>query len=88
VKYAQYVKIWLLLSWFCFRSECAVSKVLCSVPGGHYTESNNSSVFDEEKGRCVHATRVSYLRRRETRPRNRRLISEEKGRHTLRLSWV
>jgi hypothetical protein len=58
---------------------CAVSKVLCSVSDGHYAESGNSSVSDEEKGRRVHVTRVSYLSRREMRPRNMCLISEKKG---------
>jgi hypothetical protein len=58
---------------------CAVSEVLCSISGGHYTEFVNSSVSDEEKGRRGHATRVSNLRRRETHPRNGRLVSEEKG---------
>jgi hypothetical protein len=48
---------------------CAVSKVLCSVPDGHYTESGNSSVCDEDKGRHAHQTRVSYLNKRETRPK-------------------
>jgi hypothetical protein len=45
---------------------CAVSKVLCSVPNGHYIESSNCSVSDVEQGRHTHATRVLYLRRRET----------------------
>jgi hypothetical protein len=75
VKYAQCVKIWPLL----VCEVCAVSEVLCSVSDGHYTESGNSSVSDEEKGRHTRATRVSYLRRRETRPHNSRLVSEEKG---------
>jgi hypothetical protein len=35
--------------------------------------------FNEEKGRCAHATCVSYLRRRETCPQNGCLASEEKG---------
>jgi hypothetical protein len=38
------------------------------VSGGHYTESGNCSVSNEEKGRHVLTTRVSYL---------------GKGRHTL-----
>jgi hypothetical protein len=54
---------------------CAVSEVLCSIPDGHYTESGNCSVFDEEQGRHTHIVCVSYLRRRETRPCNARLIS-------------
>jgi hypothetical protein len=32
-----------------FSEVCAVSEVLCSVPFGHYTESGNSSVSDEDK---------------------------------------
>jgi hypothetical protein len=44
---------------------CVVSEVLCSVPDGHWTESGNSSVFDEDKGRRAHQTRVSYLNKRE-----------------------
>jgi hypothetical protein len=43
------------------------------------TESGNSSVSDEEKGRHAHATHVSYLSRRETHPRNTHLLSKEKG---------
>jgi hypothetical protein len=58
---------------------CAVFEVLCLVSSGHYTESGNSSVSDEEKGRHAHTTCISYLRRRETRPRNEHLLSEEKG---------
>jgi hypothetical protein len=42
---------------------CAVSEVLCSVSGKHYTESGNSSISDEEKGRRVHAMRVLYMRK-------------------------
>jgi hypothetical protein len=56
---------------------CAISEVLCSVSDGHYTESGNCSVSDEEKGRPTHAMRVSYLRRRETHPCNARLVSQE-----------
>jgi hypothetical protein len=55
---------------------CAVSEVLCSVPDGHYTESNNNSVSDKDKGRCVHQTRVSYLNKRETRFMGARLLSK------------
>jgi hypothetical protein len=58
---------------------CPVSEVLCSVSDGHYTESGNSSVSDEEKGRRTDEMLVSYRRRRETCPRNARLLSEEKG---------
>jgi hypothetical protein len=50
-----------------------------SVSDGHYTESCNSSVSNEEKGRRAHETHVSYLRRRETCPCSGRLISKEKG---------
>jgi hypothetical protein len=57
---------------------CAVSEVLCSVSDGHYTESSNCSVSNEEKGRCANAIRVSYLRRRETHC-NTCLVSDEKG---------
>jgi hypothetical protein len=32
----------------------AVSEVLCSVHNGHCTESDNSSVSDEDKGRHAH----------------------------------
>jgi hypothetical protein len=66
---------------------CAVFDILCEnmlkcvvfISDGHYTESGNSSVSDEGKGRCTHETRVSYLRRREMCLCNARLISEEKG---------
>jgi hypothetical protein len=59
-----------------YAEVCAIS-----VSDGHYTESGNSSVSDEEKGRRAHETHVSYLRRRETRPCNARLVSQKKG-HT------
>jgi hypothetical protein len=55
----------------------AISKVLCSISDGHYTESGNSSVFDEEKGRHAHETHISYLRRRETCTSNAHLVSQE-----------
>jgi hypothetical protein len=58
---------------------CAVSEVLCSISDGHYTESGNSLVSDEEKGRHAHEMLVSYLRRIETRPRSAHLLSEERG---------
>jgi hypothetical protein len=45
----------------------AISKVLCSVSIGHYTESGNCSISEEEKGRCVLATCVSHRRQWETR---------------------
>jgi hypothetical protein len=57
---------------------CAVYEVLCSISDGHYTESGNSSFSDEEKWRHAHAMRVSYLSRREMRPRNARLVSHER----------
>jgi hypothetical protein len=44
---------------------CAAFEVLCSVPDGHYIESGNCSVSDEEQVRCAYATHVSYLMRRE-----------------------
>jgi hypothetical protein len=72
VKYAQCGKIKVV------SEVCAVSEVLCSVSDGHYPESDNFSFSVEEKRRRTHATCVSYLRRRETRPRNTHLISEEK----------
>jgi hypothetical protein len=66
------------MSWFCF-DVCAISEVLCSVSDGHYTESGNSSVSDEEKGRRTYEMLVSYPRRREMHPCNARLLYEEKG---------
>jgi hypothetical protein len=57
---------------------CVVSKVLFSISDGHYTESSNCSIFDEQKGRRTLATHVSYLRRRETCQRNAHLVSKEK----------
>jgi hypothetical protein len=57
---------------------CAVSEVLCSVSDRHYTESGNSTVSDEEKGRHANTTRALYLTRKETRPRNACLVSEKK----------
>jgi hypothetical protein len=58
---------------------CAISEVLCLVSDRHYIESGNCSVSDEEKGRCAHAIHISYMRRREMRPPNPCLISEETG---------
>jgi hypothetical protein len=55
---------------------CAISKVWCSVPNGHCTESSNSSIFDENKGRHAHQTRVSYLNKRETHFMGARLLSK------------
>jgi hypothetical protein len=45
---------------------CVVSRALCSVSGGHCTESGNCSVSGEEKGRHDLITRVSDLKKRET----------------------
>jgi hypothetical protein len=57
---------------------------------GHYTESGNSSVSNEEKGRRAHKTCVSYLRRREIRPCHGHLVSKEEGdaptQHVSRIS--
>jgi hypothetical protein len=36
-------------------------EVLCSVSDGHYTEFDNCSISDEEKGRRALDTRVSHL---------------------------
>jgi hypothetical protein len=52
---------------------CAIFEVLCLVSDGHYTEFDNCLVFYEDIGRCAHATRISYLRRRETHRCNARL---------------
>jgi hypothetical protein len=61
---------------------CAVSEVLCSVSDGHYTESSNCSVFDEEKGRCALATRISYMRKGRC-ALTRHVSHMQKGRHVL-----
>jgi hypothetical protein len=45
---------------------CAVSEVLCSVSDGHYIESGNCSISDEEKGRQVLGMRILHSRKRET----------------------
>jgi hypothetical protein len=45
----------------------AISKALCSVSDGHYTESGNCLVSDEEKGRRAFSMHVSHRRKRETR---------------------
>jgi hypothetical protein len=52
----------------------AVFEVLCSIFDGHYTESVNYSVFDDEKGRHDLTMCVSYLKKREMR-----LTSQKKG---------
>jgi hypothetical protein len=64
VKYAQCVKIW-SFDFLVLFLKCVLSEVLCSVSYGHYTESDNCSIFDKEKGRRVMATRVSHTRQRE-----------------------
>jgi hypothetical protein len=58
---------------------CAVSKALCLVSNGHYNESDNCSVSDEEKGRCTLWGCASYLKKKETRVMGARLVSQEKG---------
>jgi hypothetical protein len=40
---------------------CVVFEVLCSISDGHYTESGNCLVSDEEKGRHARTTRILYL---------------------------
>jgi hypothetical protein len=54
---------------------------LCSVSGGHYTESGNSYISDGEKGRRTHATRVLYMRKGK-RTHGMRILYLRKGRHT------
>jgi hypothetical protein len=39
----------------------AVSEVLCLVSDGHYSESSNCSISDEEKGRRAVSTCVTHL---------------------------
>jgi hypothetical protein len=58
---------------------CAISEILCSICDGHYTESGNCSIFDEEKGRHALAMYVSHRRQRETRTSYTRLTYEAKG---------
>jgi hypothetical protein len=74
VKYAQCVKMWLFL-----KKSCVMDTIL-----------NLAFVSHEEKGRHTHATSVSYLRRKETRPHNTHIIFEEKGdaptKHVSRIS--
>jgi hypothetical protein len=77
VKYAQCVKTWPFDVLVLFLMCVLFSEVLRLVSDGHYTKLGNSSVSDEEKGRHAHATTVLYLRRKETRPRNARLVSQE-----------
>jgi hypothetical protein len=66
VKYAQYVKIWpfnilvLFLKCVQFLKPCV--QFLMDT-----TESGSCSVSDEEKGRRAPITRVSHLKKRETR---------------------
>jgi hypothetical protein len=81
-KYGNLCENLTFIGYFCeICSMCENMAIfeVCSVSDGHYTESGNWSVFDEEKGRHAHTMRVSYLRRRETFPKNKYLISEEKG---------
>jgi hypothetical protein len=52
---------------------CAVSKVLCLVSDGHYTEFGNCSVSEEGKGRRALATGVLHRRKRETCSSNERI---------------
>jgi hypothetical protein len=89
VKYAQCVKIrpfvWKYGYW-CLGSVsevCVVSEALCLVSGGHYTESSNSLVSDEENVRRARAMRVLYLRK--VRHAHRmHVLYPRKGRRTHR----
>jgi hypothetical protein len=58
---------------------CAVSEALCLVSDGHYTESNNCSVSNEEKERRTLWGCVSYAKKRETRVMGVCLVYQEKG---------
>jgi hypothetical protein len=63
----------------CSETEvCAVSEALCSVFDGHYTESGNCSVSGEEKVRHALITRISHLKKMETRLYYAYLLSQEK----------
>jgi hypothetical protein len=53
--------IWYLCENMAISEVCAVSEVLCLVSDGHYTESGNCSISDEEKGRHALGTHVSHL---------------------------
>jgi hypothetical protein len=62
---------------------CVVSEALCLVSGGHYTESSNSLVSDEENVRRARAMRVLYLRK--VRHAHRmHVLYPRKGRRTHR----
>jgi hypothetical protein len=63
VKYAQCVKTWPFDVLVLFL-KCVQFAMSCVQFDGHYTESSNSSVSDEEKGRRAHEMCVSYLIRR------------------------
>jgi hypothetical protein len=58
---------------------CSVSQALCSLSNEHYTDSGNSLVSDEEKGKRALTMRVSYLKQREMWSKYVRLTSEAKG---------
>jgi hypothetical protein len=58
---------------------CAVSEALCLISDGHYTESGNCLISDEENGRCVLWGRVSYVKKREMHVMGARLLSQKKG---------
>jgi hypothetical protein len=53
--------IWYLCENMVVSDVCAVFEVLCSVFNGHYTESDNCSISNEEKWRHARSTRVSHL---------------------------
>jgi hypothetical protein len=53
--------IWYLCENRAISKVCAVSEVLCSVSDGHYNESSNCSIYDEEKGRRANEMCVSHL---------------------------
>jgi hypothetical protein len=76
VKYAQCVKIWLFLKCVQFP------EVLCSVSNGHYTEFDNCSISNEEKGTRALNTRVSHLIKRR-RVHFARVLHMGKGRRAL-----
>jgi hypothetical protein len=46
---------------------------------GHYTQSGNCSVSDEEKGRCALTTGISHLRKSKTCIRGAHLVSQAMG---------
>jgi hypothetical protein len=68
------------ISSLCSVSEvCAVSEALCSVSDGHYTESDNCSISNEEKERHTLWGHISYAKKRETRVLGACLVYQEKG---------